>query len=100
MLDSIDMLEAIGQDASLRYATAEALATDSSLEDAPEALKAAILSGARSELCSELGHRVMQATQVTQNPGKEDDDEDEDEDEDDDKGGSPLGHNGLKASNG
>jgi len=85
MLDTIDMLEAIGQDASLRYASPKALAGDDALSDASAALKSAIATGERSALSAELGTRVMETTQVTQRPHREEDDEDEDKDEEREK---------------
>ncbi len=81
MHDTIDMLEAIGQDASLRYADGETLAAVATLDAASEALMAAILSGRRPELWAELGAQPMQAqaTQVIQMPRREEEDPDQEE---------------------
>jgi hypothetical protein len=73
MHDTIDMLEAIGQDASLRYADRETLVTDNAIETASEALKSAILLGSRADLLAELGLQPMQATQIMQMPQREED---------------------------
>lgn len=81
MYDTIDMLEAIGQDASLRYANREALAADTSLGSTSEALKTAILRGNRAALLAELGVQPMQAVQVTQMPQREEDPDREEGDE-------------------
>ncbi len=81
MHDTIDMLEAIGQDASLRYADGETLVTDTTLGAASEALRAAILSGHRAELLAELGAQPMQAMQGTQMPQREEDPDQEEGDE-------------------
>lgn len=86
MLDTIDMLAAIGQDAALRYMPGDDLVNEQALADAAEPLKAAISMGDRSALAGEFGARVMQATQVNQRPGREDDEPDNDEDEDDKPG--------------
>lgn len=79
MHDTIDMLEAIGQDASLRYAEGETLANHGAIETASEALKSAILRGSRADLCAELGLQPMQSTQITQMPGREEEDPDQEE---------------------
>lgn len=76
MLDTIELLEVIGNDASLRHASAEELASRLAQLGASDALKAAASSGDSSHLSAELGHRPMQPPQVSQIPG-----EDEDEDE-------------------
>jgi hypothetical protein len=81
MHDTIDMLEAIGQDASLRYADGEALATHGAIESASEALKSAILLGSRADLLVELGLQPMQATQIMQMPQREEDPDQEEGDE-------------------
>ncbi|MFK2905324.1 hypothetical protein ISP17_15280 [Dyella ginsengisoli] len=86
MHDTIDMLEAIGKDASLRYADGETLASDAALDAASDALKMAILSGQRGELWAELGAQPMQAMQGVQMPQRE---EDPDQDEGDEPNPSP-----------
>lgn len=89
MLDTIDMLEAIGQDAMLRYAPGDELVKDPALTDASDALKAAVSTGDRSELSTELGVRVMEATQVSQRPGREEEEPDHEEDDEPDPSNSP-----------
>lgn len=81
MHDTIDMLEAIGRDASLRYADAETLVADAMLDTASEALKTTILRGRREELLAELGAKPMQAVQVTQMPQREEDPDREEDDQ-------------------
>lgn len=81
MHDTIDMLEAIGQDATLRYADGETLVADVALDAVSEALKTAILRGSRAELLAELGAQPMQAVQVTQMPQREEDPDQEEGDE-------------------
>jgi hypothetical protein len=83
MIDTIDMLEAIGQDASLRYASGDDLVKDPAMAEASDALRAAVSTGDGSGLSAELGLRVMQATQVSQHPGREDEDEEPDQEEGD-----------------
>lgn len=82
MSDTIELLEAIGNDASLRHASANELATRLEQLGASEALKAAVSSGDSSHLSSELGHRLMQKPQVSQAPGQEDDEPGQDGDGD------------------
>lgn len=69
MSDSIDLLDTIGQDASLRYASADELAEALHHAGASDALKKAA-SGDRSALSAELGSRPAQVPQ-TQIPGHE-----------------------------
>lgn len=82
-MDTIDLLEAIGQDASLRYAPGEALLQDQRLGEAPAALASAILAQDRRALDALLGTQPGHAVQSTQSPGREDEDEEQDEDEGD-----------------
>ncbi|ODV15609.1 MAG: hypothetical protein ABT19_09140 [Rhodanobacter sp. SCN 68-63] len=90
MHDTIDLLEAIGRDASLRYADGEALAADVAFGTASEALRTAILRGSRAELVAELGTQSMQAMQGTQTPQREEDpDREEDEEPTPDHPDSP-----------
>ncbi|MBE1162536.1 hypothetical protein [Dyella acidiphila] len=55
MLDTIDLLEAIGKDASLRHASSEQLAHTLEQVGASTALKAAAMTGDRSKLSADLG---------------------------------------------
>jgi hypothetical protein len=81
MKDTIELLEAIGQDASLRHASAEELAHVLAQARASEALTAAVTQGDRSLLAAELGHAPNEAPQVIQTPGTEEEPEQEDEEE-------------------
>jgi hypothetical protein len=65
MSNTINLLEIIGNDASLRFASADELANTLERLGASEALKAAVSSGDRSHLSQELGHRVMHHPQIT-----------------------------------
>ncbi len=89
MSDTIELLEAIGQNAALRHASAETLAHALEHAQASEALKAAIASGDSSRLFEELGHKPMHAPH-TQGPGHEEDDSDHDEDGDEGKQRPPT----------
>jgi hypothetical protein len=75
MTDTIDLLEAIGQDASLRHATAEELVKILEQAQASEALTIAATSGDRSHLAKELGHRECVPPQSTQMPAHEEEEE-------------------------
>ncbi|MBE1162537.1 hypothetical protein [Dyella acidiphila] len=55
MLDTIEWLETIGQNASLRHAPAEQLVSTLDQAGASAALKAAAMSGDKSKLSSEWG---------------------------------------------
>lgn len=66
MLDTIEMLEAIGSDASLRHASAYDLTVALENAHASKALTAAVASGESSELFAELGFKIMQVPQVNQ----------------------------------
>jgi hypothetical protein len=66
MLDTIDMLEAIGRDASLRHASTHDLIQALEQAKASPALASAVASGDSSELFAELGYKLMQAPQVSQ----------------------------------
>lgn len=81
MSDTIELLEAIGQNAALRYASAEELTGILEKTGATDALKAAAASGDGSRLSKEFGHTPMQVPQSTQIPGHEDDEPDQDSDE-------------------
>jgi hypothetical protein len=76
MTDTIDLLEAIGQDASLRYASAEELTNLLEQAQASEALVAAA-AGDASLLREQLGLTQNLSPQVVQNPGHEEEEEEE-----------------------
>ncbi len=77
MSDSIDLLDTIGKDASLRYASHDELAEALQSAGASDALKKAA-SGDRSALSAELGSKPAQVPQ-TQIPGHEEQQPDHDE---------------------
>jgi hypothetical protein len=80
MSDTIDLLERIGQDATLRHAGTAALAAALEKENASASLLAAVTSSDRSRLTEELGNKSNEPPQSTNFPGHE---EDPDHDEDD-----------------
>lgn len=82
MTDTIELLEAIGQDASLRYASADELARALEQAQASDALAAAALSGDISKLFAELGPKPMNVPQISQAPAREDEEEQEEDDVD------------------
>ncbi|PTR32528.1 hypothetical protein C8J98_10581 [Luteibacter sp. OK325] len=71
MSHTIELLEAIGRDASLRHASSEELARVLQQAKASEALTAAVASGDRSLLAVELGNKINDVPQATQSPGYE-----------------------------
>ena len=91
MRDTIDMLEAIGSDASLRRASAEELTQVLVDAKASEALTAAVASGNTAALLVELGHREMNSPQISQVPGH-DEEEEQPADDDADVVTSAAGH--------
>ncbi|TBR36169.1 MULTISPECIES: hypothetical protein [Dyella] len=70
-MDTLDLLEAIGSDASLRHATAEELNDLLAEAQASEALTAAVATGDRAHLAAEFGQKGNNTPQVTQTPGHE-----------------------------
>jgi hypothetical protein len=66
MSDTIELLETIGRDASLRHASAEELAHVLRQSQASEALTAAVASGDRSKLSVELGKNTNLEPQASQ----------------------------------
>ena len=77
MTDTLELLEAIGRDASLRHASDEELSHLLEQAQASEALTAAAASGDVSLLLQELGLKQNLSPQVTQNPGHEEEQEEE-----------------------
>lgn len=73
MRDTIDLLEAIGRDASLRHATPEQLIQALGDVHASDALLAAAVSGDGAQLARELGQTPNEAPQVIQLPGFDED---------------------------
>jgi len=70
MMDTIDLLEAIGSDASLRHLPGDELAKTLEAQ-ASEALKTAAATGDSAPLVVELGAKKSEPPQVTQAPGHE-----------------------------
>lgn len=68
MMDTIDLLEAIGADASLRHMSGDELAKKLEASAASDALKAAAANGDSSPLFVELGAQKSEPPQVTQAP--------------------------------
>lgn len=100
MTNSIELLETIGRDASLRHASAEALSQALTGLQASEALRQAAISGDDSHLAEELGHRdIKSPNHVTNSAGSGHEDEPEGghdgshetDDDADEKGGEDLG---------
>lgn len=79
MSDTIDLLDSIGKDASLRHASAADLAVLLNQTGASEVLKAAVAAGNSSLLTTELGYRLNQAPQVFNAPAHEEEEEPEEE---------------------
>jgi len=96
MSNTIELLERIGQDASLRHASQENLAQALNALNASEGLKVAAASGDKSRLGEELGHK-HQPVRVNHNDGGcdpyEDDTQNEPKHDDDeaDKTRPPAG---------
>lgn len=89
MSNTIELLEAIGKDASLRHASGEDLSQALSGLQASEGLKRAAISGDDGLLAKELGHRdVKTPNHVSQNHGPchDDDGDGKDGGKDNDKG--------------
>ncbi|TPG08184.1 hypothetical protein EAH75_00700 [Rhodanobacter glycinis] len=77
MSDTIELLSTIGQDASLRHASAEELAPILEQANASEALKAAVAAGNSSLLSEELGNKPRFEPQIVHSPGHEDEESDQ-----------------------
>ena len=72
MPDTIELLDAIGQNAALRYASTEQLASELERAHASEALKSAVTAGNSSLLAGEFGSRPLVEPQITHAPCRED----------------------------
>ncbi|HUB91449.1 MAG TPA: hypothetical protein VMA74_17135 [Dyella sp.] len=79
MADTIEWLETIGKSAALRRAPAEELVETLELTDATDALKTAVMSGDRSWLFAELGHKSMRVQDMNGPSHEEEPDHDHDE---------------------
>lgn len=80
MADTIELLEAIGRDASLRHASAEELAKALEQAQASDGLTAAVATGDNKWLFNELGYKPMEPPQGTQGPCREEEEPEEDGD--------------------
>lgn len=81
MTDTIELLEAIGQDATLRYAAADVLVGLLEKEGASDALRHATATNDSRRLLEELGQKPFQAPQITNAPGHEEEEPSPDGDE-------------------
>jgi hypothetical protein len=80
MTDTLDLLETIGRDASLRHASPEELGKTLEQAQASAALTAAVASGDSSKLFQEFGQKPMAPPNSSQGvPCEEDEPEQEDE---------------------
>lgn len=76
MTDTIELLEAIGRNASLRHASTETLTKLLEQEQASDALTAAVITGDGKQLFAEFGRLENAPPQSTQQvPGHEDEEE-------------------------
>lgn len=73
MSDTIELLNNIGQVASLRHASTEALGAVLDRANASETLKAAVATGDSSLLARELGNKPRTEPQISHFPGHESD---------------------------
>lgn len=78
MQDTIELLEAIGGDASLRHAPAQALGELLNRHGAAPALIDAVLQGKAQLLAAELGQKPMQVDQHSHVTGHDEDQPDDD----------------------
>lgn len=76
MSDTIELLEAIGRDASLRHASAQVLSKVIAQAHATEAFTKTVASGDSSWLSAEFGQRPMFTTQISQISAYENDEAD------------------------
>ncbi|MFC5579883.1 hypothetical protein [Rhodanobacter terrae] len=81
MSDTIELLEAIGRNATLRHASADELAPILEQAKASAALKSAVAAGDSSLLSEEFGHKPNHSPQISNSPGHEEDEPDHDDDD-------------------
>lgn len=93
MSNTIELLEAIGRDASLRHASGEDLSRALTGLKASDALKLAAISGDEGHLARELGHGDVKGTHSINNNvgGGSDADDDNDADDSDGKNDEDRG---------
>lgn len=77
MMDTIEILEAIGTNASLRHASTERLACVLSEMDASEGLKQTAITGDHLHLADEFGQQIVSMVQSQVQGGYEDEEEEE-----------------------
>lgn len=77
MADTIDLLETIGSDATLRHASAGELGDMLERAQASAALKAAVASGDSAMLSTEFGNKANQVPESVQSPAHEEEEEEE-----------------------
>jgi hypothetical protein len=80
MSDTIELLNTIGRDASLRHASTEHLTNMLEQAQASEALTAAAAHGDSTLLFAELGQKNNEPPQSTQSPSHEEEDEQSEDD--------------------
>jgi hypothetical protein len=66
LMDTIEMLAAIGSDASLRHAHAHELSKALQEAHASPTLTSAVITGDSSELLAEMGYKFMRVPQASQ----------------------------------
>jgi hypothetical protein len=81
MQDTIELLAAIGRDASLRHASADELVPLLERARASAAFMAAVAAGDSALLSAELGLGLNQSPQIANAPGHEEDEPDSDGDD-------------------
>lgn len=79
MADTIEWLETIGKNATLRRASADELVETLELADATAALKMAVVSADRAALFEELGHKPVRLHNMNGPSHEEEPDHDHDE---------------------
>lgn len=79
MKDTIDLLETIGRDATLRHAPPQEITRLLAQAQASAALLAAAASGDGSALWAEFGQPTNETPQVSQMPAQEEEDSEEEE---------------------
>lgn len=85
MSNTIDLLNNVGSDASLRHAKPEDLVASLAQMQASEELKHAAMSGNKSHLAQELGSKVNMAVESAHNPVQTRTPDEQDDDPDDEQ---------------
>lgn len=79
MSDTIELLEAIGRDASLRHASSDELTRVLQDAKASDVLRTAVSLGDSTVLAAEFGQNTNQQPQASQTPGYDEDKPDQEE---------------------